>query len=399
MALLPSNSTLLPSSTSTPAQAPASTSAPTSASTPRRIRYALVGLGNIAQVAVLPGFTQARNSELAALVSGDRKKLTALKKKHGGPKTYLYDKFEECLADPSIDAVYIALPNDLHVDCALRAAEAGKHILCEKPLATRAADARLMQRVAAQRGVKLMTAYRLHFEPGTLATIELVRSGQLGETRYFTSSFSYQVTDEDNIRLQIDRGGGPIYDIGTYCINAARYLMEDEPMEVSAMLARTGDKRFDEVEETAAVTLRFPRGRLASFIVSFGAAAVSRLELVGTKGRVVLEPAYEYSEALKQVITIGENEPKKKTFPHTDQFGGEIEAFSTCILENKEPEPSAEEGVADLRVIDAIFASAQSGRSIRLKPFGRSKRPKKEQTKEKPAVQEPKPVRADSPSD
>lgn len=401
MAFVPSNSTLTPSATATSAPAPTepAPTAPASSAAPRRIRYALVGLGHIAQVAVLPGFAQAKNSELAALVSGDRKKLAALKKKHGAPKTYLYDKFEDCLADPAIDAVYIALPNDLHLDCALRAAEAGKHILCEKPLATRATDARLMQRIAAERGVKLMTAYRLHFEPATLATIELVRSGELGETRYFTSSFSYQVTDKDNIRLQYERGGGPIYDIGTYCINAARNLMLDEPMEVSAMLARTGDKRFDEVEETAAVTLRFPRGRLASFVVSFGASSVSRFELVGTKGRVVLEPAYEYSEALRQVITLEEEKPKQKTFSHTDQFGGEIEAFSRCILENKEPEPSAEEGVADLRVIDAIFASDETGRSIRLKPFGRSKRPRPEQKKEKPAVQEPKLVRVDSPHD
>jgi glucose-fructose oxidoreductase len=393
MALLPSNSTLLPSRTGSGAASAESTA------TTRRIRYALVGLGHIAQAAVLPGFAQAGNSELAALVSGDRKKLTALKKKHRAAKTYLYEKFDTCLADSSIDAVYIALPNDLHLDCALRAAEAGKHILCEKPLALRAEDARLMQRAAAQHGVKLMTAYRLHFEPATLATIERVRSGQLGETRYFASSFSYQVRDPDNIRLQFDRGGGPIYDIGTYCINAARYLMQDEPMEVSAMLARTADKRFDEVEETAAVTLRFPRGRLASFVVSFGAASVSRLELVGTKGRVVLEPAYEYSEALRQVVTIGEGKPKETTFPHTDQFGGEIEAFSRCILENKDPEPSAEEGVADLRVIDAIFASARRGCSIRLKPFGRSRRPAKEQKKEKPAVKEPELVRVDSPSD
>lgn len=380
-----------------PATTPAATSAAPSAS--RKIRYALVGLGHIAQAAVLPGFKQAKNSEVTALVSGDRKKLATVKKKYGIAKTYSYGKFDDCLADPEIDAVYIALPNDLHLDCALRAAQAGKHLLCEKPLALHAADARLLRRVAADRGVKLMTAYRLHFEPATLATIELVRSGELGETRYFTSAFSYQITDPNNIRLKLERGGGPIYDIGTYCLNAARYLMEDEPMEVSAMLARTGDKRFDEVEETAAVLLRFPRGRLATFVVSFGAARVSRLELVGTKGRVSLDPAYEYSEALKQVKIIGEGKPEEKVFMHTDQFGGEIEAFSRCILEDKEPEPSAEEGLADLRVIDAIFASAESGRSIRLKPFGRSKRPAKEQAKGKPAVKEPALVRVDSPSD
>lgn len=353
-----------------------------------KVRYAVVGLGHIAQAAVLPGFAHAKNSELAALVSGDRRKLTQLKKKYSVPRVYTYREFQKCLEDPEIDALYIALPNDLHLDCALQAAAAHKHILCEKPLALTARDARLMQQVAADHGVKLMTAYRLHFEPGTLATIELVRSGKLGEPRYFSSTFSYQVQDPGNIRLQLDRGGGPIYDIGIYCINAARYLMQDEPVEVSAMLARSADQRFDEVEESAAVLLRFPRGRIASFVVSFGADTASRLEFVGTKGRVVLEPAYEYQEALHQTVTI-DGQPEKKSFPHTDQFGGEIEFFSDCILQDKNPEPSATEGEADLRVIEAIFASAEQGRVIRLAPFAKPNRPRPEQTKKKPAVEEP----------
>jgi glucose-fructose oxidoreductase len=255
-----------------------------------------------------------------------------------------------------------------------------------------------MIEAAAANGVRLMTAYRLHFEPATLATLELIRSGRLGEARYFNSSFSYQVTDTDNIRLQLERGGGPMYDIGIYCINAARTFMEDEPIEVTAMLARSTDKRFDEVEETAAVVLRFPRGRLASFVVSFGAAEASRLELVGTKGRVVLEPAYEYSESLSQAVTI-DGKTERKDFPHTDQFGGEIEAFSRCVLENCQPEPDGEEGLADVRVIKAVFASARDGRTVCLPPFRKAARPESAQVKRKPAVEEPEPVHADSPHD
>lgn len=363
-----------------------------------KVRYALVGLGHIAQVAVVPGFQQAKNAELVALVSGDRTKLSALKKKLGHLRTYTYEEYDQCLADPQIDAVYIALPNDLHLHFVLRAAAAHKHILCEKPLAMNARDALLMGRVAEEYGVKLMTAYRLHFEPATLATLALVQSGKLGEARYFSSTFSYQVKDKDNIRLSLERGGGPIYDIGVYCINAARTLMQDEPVEVSAMLARTADKRFDEVEETAAVILRFPRGRLASFLVSFGADTASRFEFVGTKGRVILEPAYEYSEPLCQRITI-DGKPEEKTFPHTDQFGGEIEAFSECILQGKSPEASAEEGAADLMVIDAIFASAREGRAIRLHPWKKSRRPEPEQVKSKTAVKKPRTVNVDSPHD
>lgn len=391
---------------SSSASAPSSTdSSPTTEATAtaltpaRKIRYAVIGLGHIAQIAVLPGFEHAENSELVALVSGDKKKLTKLKKKYPTAAIYNYDQLDECLADEQIEAVYVALPNDLHLNCVLRAVAAGKHVLCEKPLAPTAKEAREMVGAAAHHGVKLMTAYRLHFEPATLATVEAVRSGKIGEVRYFNSTFSYQVTDPDNIRLKLDRAGGPVYDIGTYCINAARMLMQDEPIAVSAFLARSDDKRFDEVEETASVLLRFPRGRLAAFVVSFGAATASRFELVGTKGRIVLDPAYEYSEALTQTITV-EEKPEEKTFPHTDQFGGEIEAFSACILEDREPEPSGEEGVADARIIDAIFASAERGEVVRLKPFEKAQtRPPepKKQNKKKPAAKTPELVNVDAP--
>lgn len=377
--------------------ASASTSSPTRSAS-RKIRFAVVGLGHIAQAAVLPGFKQAKRAELAALVSGDARKLKKLAKEYAVTRTFSYEEFDQCLADPEIDAVYIALPNDLHCDCVLRAAAAGKHILCEKPLADNPADARRMQRAAADHGVRLMTAYRLHFEPAHLATIELIRSGKLGEARYFNSSFSFEVTDKDNIRLSAERGGGPIFDIGIYCLNAARQFMQAEPIEVSAFLARTKDPRFAEVEETASVILRFPEGRLAAFIVSFGASSVSRCEWVGTKGHVVLEPAFEYASALRQVVTIDEK-PQEKTFPHTDQFGGEIEVFCNCVLNDAEPEPNAEEGYADLRVIAAIFKSARSGRSVRLPPFVREQRPEPKQVEKKKPVKKPKEVNVRSPHD
>lgn len=368
----------------------------TAASTPKKVRYALIGLGHIAQTAVIPGFDQTTNSELAALVSGDDTKLRTLKKKHPQTRTFHYDELEECLQDPAIDAVYIALPNDMHRDCAIQAARAGKHILCEKPLALHARDARDMVRAANHHKVKLMTAYRLHFEPANLASLALIRSGRLGDPRYFSSTFSYQLTDRDNIRLQFERGGGPVYDIGIYCINAARMLMEDEPTEVSAFLARSKDARFDEVEETAAVMLRFPGGRLASFVVSFGADTASRYEFVCTKGRVILDPAYEYSEGLQQTVTI-DGRKETKHFPHVGQFGGEIEAFSHAILNHRAIEPSGEEGVADARVIDAIMESASSGRAVRLNPTPKTQRPTLRQEKRKPAVAEPEPVHADAP--
>jgi predicted dehydrogenase len=362
----------------------------------RKIRFAVIGLGHIAQAAVLPGFTHAGKAELAALVSGDPKKLKKLARQYKVTRTFSYDDFDQCLADPDIDAVYIALPNDLHCDCVLRAAAAGKHILCEKPLADEPAAARLMLRTARAHGVRLMTAYRLHFEPANLSTLKLIRSGALGEPRYVTSSFSYQVTDPDNIRLKAARAGGPVYDIGIYCLNAARHLLGGEPIEVSAFLARTKDPRFAEVEETAAVILRFPAGRLASFVVSFGAGSVSRCEWVGTKGSVVLEPAFEYASGLRQVVTRDEK-PHEKTFPHTDQFGGEIDAFCGCVLQDLEPGPNGEEGLADLRVIEAIFTSARTGRSVRLPRLERTRQPSPAQVERKPPTREPEQINVTSP--
>ncbi len=364
----------------------------------RQVGYAVIGLGHIAQVAVLPAFEHAKNSKLTALVSGDRKKLETLGRRYDVPGRFMYDEFDDCLADPEVEALYVALPNDQHCDCVVRGAEAGKHILCEKPLAMNAREARRMMDAAMANHVKLMTAYRLHFEAANLATIKLVKSGKLGEPRYFNSSFSYQVSDPDNIRLSLKHGGGPVYDIGIYCLNAARYLMGAEPLEVSAMLARTTDKRFDEVEETAAVILRFPEGRLATFVVSFGAAEAARYELVGTKGKVVLDPAYEYSEGLCQRVTI-DGKTEEKSFPHTDQFGGEIEAFSECILKNKEPEASAFEGMADMRVIDALFRSAETGCAVRLPPLEKADRPNQTQLKKKRAVKKPGLVNVDAPHD
>lgn len=365
---------------------------------PHRIGFALVGLGHISQVAILPGFAHARNAKLVALVSGDAKKLRKLGEQQGIAHLYSYEEYDACLANPAVEAVYLALPNDLHFDYATRAARAGKHILCEKPLALSSAEALGMIQAAEKHHVKLMTAYRLHFEPANLATIELVRSGAIGEVRYFNSSFSYNLTDRDNIRLKFARGGGPVYDIGTYCINAARYLMRDEPERVAGMLTRSADPRFREVEETASALLRFPRGRLASFIVSFGAATVSRYEIVGTEGRVVLEPAFDYSLELRQVVTIGDK-TEQKTFPRTDQFGGQIEVFAECIRHNRQPEPSGREGLADIRIIEAIFSSDARSRHVNFPPFKKTVRPSGNQVKRKTAVKKPKVVGADAPHD
>jgi predicted dehydrogenase len=354
----------------------------------RRVRYAVVGPGYISPLAVLPAFAHARrNSELAALVSDDLTKLQKLGHKYKVDRLYTYDQFDDCLSSGEIDAVFIALPNHLHHLFAQWAARAGVHILCEKPLAVIEEECEEMVEQAERHRVKLMTAYRLHFERANLKAVEIARSGQLGRLRIFNSLFSLQVA-EGNVRLQAELGGGPLYDIGIYCINAARHLFRDEPIEVFAASANSGEARFREVDEMISAILRFPRERLAAFTCSFGAADESRYELVGTEGTLRVENAYTFSGPIEHRLTLGER-TRTQVFPPRDQFAAELLYFSDCVLTGRDPEPSGREGWADVRVIRALLRSAEIGRPVRLDSFEKQRRPDLKQEIQRPPVVEP----------
>jgi predicted dehydrogenase len=365
----------------------------------KRVRYAVVGLGHIAQGAVLPAFAHAENSELTALISDDPQKLEKLGRRYKVKARYSYDQFEECLQSGVVDAVYIALPNHLHREYTERAARAGVHVLCEKPLAVTEEDCLSMIQACEENGVKLMTAYRLHFEEANLKAIDLVQGGRLGEPRLFDSVFTMQVKEGD-IRLNPrELGGGPLYDIGVYCINAVRNLFGAEPMEVMAFSANNGERRFQQCEEMTSAILRFPgRERLASFTCSFNGADVGSYRVVGTKGDLVMDPAYEYAEGLTQRVTI-DGRTRERTFPKRDQFAPELISFSECILSGAAPEPSGWEGLADVRVIRALYRSADTGQPVTLAPFSRDDRPSLDQEIRRPAVRKPELVNTQSPSE
>lgn len=357
----------------------------------KTVRYAVIGLGHIAQAAVLPAFKHAkRNSRLAALVSSEPKKLKQLSRRYGVQRTCGYDGVDELFASGEIDAVYIALPNDMHKDYTVRAARAGLHVLCEKPMAVNASECEEMIRATREANVKLMIAYRLHFERANLEVAKLARTRKLGELRFFTSDFAMQVSD-DNIRLNPpEKGGGPLYDIGIYCINAARYCLAEDPVEVWAAGTRSKDPRFRNVDETVAAVMRFKDERLASFTCSFGAADKSVYSVTGTKGSVTLDPAYEYAVGLSYRLKVGERETRKK-FSKSDQFAPELLYFSDCVLNNREPEPSGEEGLADVQIIEAMLQSVSTGRPVRLEIRQRNQRPTLQQEIRSPAVpREPK---------
>jgi predicted dehydrogenase len=363
-----------------------------------RIRYAVVGEGYISQAAVLPAFRNAaRNSELTALVSGNMVKLSHLGKTYRISNLYTYDRYDELLAAGVADAVYIALPNDMHREYAVRAANAGLHVLCEKPMAVTEKDCVAMIESAEEGGVKLMIAYRLHFEPANLAAVEVARSGRLGELKVFTSTFTMQV-HPPNIRLESERGGGTLYDIGIYCINAARYLFGEEPEEVLAVTGSSGDRRFREVEEMSSAVLRFPKGRVASFTCSFGASDVSAYRLVGTEGDLLMEPAYEFAEGLSMQVRV-KGRTRRREFPKHDQFSPELLYFSDCILRNQEPEPSGKEGLIDVRIIRALYESARTGRPVRLEVPRKRRRPSRRQEIARPGISKPRLVHARGPSE
>lgn len=363
-----------------------------------KIRYAVVGLGHIAQVAVLPAFAHAKkNSILTALVSDDEVKLKALGRKYKIADLYKYEEYELLLDSGLIDAVYIATPNNLHRNFVEPALKRNIHVLCEKPLTSDLYDSMALFNQVQDGSSKFMTAYRLHFDPANLKAVEWANSGKLGDVRIFNSVFTMQVEDKENIRLKAAYGGGTLNDIGIYCINAARYIFQAEPYEVFASEVKGTEERFEEVDEMTAVTMRFPQERLASFICSFGASDCATYDVVGTKGSLRLESAYDYAMPMKLITKINDK-TKTQEFSQHDQFSAELLYFSDCILKDVKPEPSVKEGLIDVEIIYALKQSIKSGKPVLIQSHQKKIRPDMNQKIVRPKAPKVKPVHASAPS-
>lgn len=363
----------------------------------RRVRYAVVGLGWISQAALLPGFANAHNAQLTALVSDSEHKLRELGKRYNIPRErqYTYDQYDECLKSGDVDAVYIGLPNHLHREYTVRAAQAGVHVLCEKPMAPTEADCQAMIRAAEASNVKLMIAYRLHFEEANLTAIDRIAKGEIGEPRQYVGFFTEQV-EEGNIRLRDETGGGTLWDIGVYCINAARYLFQANPIEASAMLVHGHEPRFREVEETTSAILRFPDDRVAAFTCGFGSAGISTYQVAGSEASLRLDPGYGFTTDLKHYFRK-EGDPEERVFPKRDQFGAQLVYFSDCILQDKTPEPDGYEGLTDVQIILALYESARSGAPVSLDLATKTTWPTLEQSIHLPPIEEPPLLEAEPP--
>jgi predicted dehydrogenase len=356
-----------------------------------KIRYAVVGLGHIAQVAVLPAFKHARsNSRLVALISGDAEKLKRIGDKYNILKRYLYSEIEECFKQAEVDAIYIATPNPYHRLITETAAKYGIHVLCEKPLAVTTEDCLSMIRVAKKMKIELMVAYRHHFGPANMRFIKEAHSKRIGDLKIFNSTFTFPIKDQHNIRLEdTHNGGGPLYDIGVYCINSARSLFKTEPLQVFAMAGNTKDTRFKKIDEVISCILKFSEGRMATFSVSFGAFASADIDLIGTRGRLKLEHAYQYNHSITLKI-YEDGKITSRKYPKENQFASEIIYFSDCIHHNKKSETSGEEGMADIKIIEALLLSLDLGSPINLEEINQKSRSEETHKITRPSFIRPK---------
>jgi glucose-fructose oxidoreductase len=336
----------------------------------KQIGYAVVGLGDLTQRAVLPAFARAsENSRLVAVVAPDRARAQAVAQDFRAA-AYHFDEFRQCLQRDDVNAVYLTAPNSVHCDYAVEAARAGVHVLCEKPMAVMADECRRMIRTAQTNRVKLMVAYRLQFHPAHAKALELVRSGAVGTPKTITTTFTTRIEDGDDPRLQRRLGGGSVYDLGVSCLHAARALFGAEPAQVMAMTARTSRRFGGDVDEGTVALIRFPEERLASLHTSFGEEPTATLRILGEDGWILLHNAYLHDVPVTlQMQRRGRHE--ELPFEPTDQFAAELSYFSTCILQDRSPEPSGIEGLQDVRLVEAIYRSSRDGRPVTLPRLAR----------------------------
>lgn len=341
---------------------------------PKQIGYAVVGLGAVVRASVLPAFARAAdNSRLVALVSGDRAKAQTLGQTFRAA-AYHYEEFRQCLQRDDVNAVYIALPNSLHCDYAVEAARAGVHVFCEPPMAITADECRRMVRAAQTNRVKLMMGYRFHFRPAAQKAVELVRAGQIGVPKTFSTDFTMRVAENDQTRLQRRLGGGTMYHLGVDCVNAVRAIFGAEPAQVMAMTARTSRRYGGDVDEGAAALIRFPDERLAHLHTSFGEEPTADLTIFGEEGSVRVTRAY-HANAPATVTVVRQGEREELAFEPNDDFAAAIGYFSACILQERAPEPSGVEGLQDIRIVEAIYRSARDGRPVTLPRLTRVETP------------------------
>ncbi len=342
----------------------------------KRLGFAIVGLGTLALEEILPAFAETKRCKPVALVSGSQNKAAEIAQQYGiNPKNiYNYQNYDSIRNNPEVDVIYIVLPNSMHAEYTIRGAQGGKHILCEKPMATSPQECQQMIDACNKANKKLMVAYRIQYEPYNRAMMQMVRSKELGAVRMIEADNGQnQGGDLNQWRLKKAlAGGGCLPDVGIYCLNTSRFLTGEEPIEISAMMYSTpGDPRFQEVEENISFMMRFPSGILANCSASYGYHEARRYRVFGADAWAELDPAFSYtglqmhmahkSRANSMAETVENRRMEQK-----NQFALEMDHMAECVMENKQPYTPGEEGLQDQKLMAVIYEAARTGKTIKL---------------------------------
>ena len=337
----------------------------------QRVGYAIVGLGELSAEELIPALRISEHAYLAAVITGEMDKGRAFAEAAGltDDDAYTYDDFEKLEGREDVQAVYLVLPNNLHREYAERAAKIGKHILCEKPLASNLEDAEAIVAACQSAGVKLMTAYRMQYLPEAWHLKNAMAAGELGPIKLLDSIHTQTEQEAGIWRLDAKQaGGGPLVDVGIYCLNTLRFVTGLEPEWVYAALHQPeNDPRFKEVEESVSFMLGFPGGIIANALCSYGADKTDSLRVLGENGSALLDPAFVYTD-LKLEMRMPEGQTVVN-FPAYDQFRLEVDHFAQCIKDDKPPYSGGAEGVQDHRLMAAIYRSARSGERVKVEPL------------------------------
>ncbi len=339
----------------------------------KRVGYAIVGLGELTLGQIMEAFGACKNSKPVALVSGDAAKAQKVAQQYGiSPKNiYNYQNYDNIKNNPEIDAVYIVLPNAMHEEFVVRAAKAGKHVLCEKPMTTSSKSAERMIDACKKAGKKLMVAYRIQYEPNNRQIKDFTRQQKYGKVKVITSVNVQNIGDPNQWRLKKAlSGGGSLPDIGLYDINTNRYLLGEEPYMVNATTYTTpNDPRFKEVEEAVMFQMYFPSGAIANNTCSYGAHNSKHYRCYADNGGWFgMDPAFDYKGLMPEVGHVEGKVQNKSNpkLPEENQFALEIDHFSECVIENKTPYTPGEEGLQDQKIMEAIYESARTGKPVQL---------------------------------
>ncbi len=331
----------------------------------RKLGWALVGLGSLSTHQIAPALLKTKHARLAAVVTGTPEKGVAWCGKYGlaAEQVYDYRNFDKIADDPAVDVVCVVLPNSMHHEFTIRAAKAGKHVYCEKPMAVSAAECREMIAACEAAKVKLGVGYRCQFEPHHMEAMRFSRERVFGELRHIDAGFGFKSGDPKQWRLRAAlAGGGALMDVGIYALQACRYLTGGEPMEITALETKTDRVKFAEVDETIQWAMKFPSGKTANCLTTYSFHGCNHFTAYCQDGRFGLNQAYGFGD---QSGWTSDAKISLK-FAHTDQFAAQMDIFSQAIIRRRDFEPSGYEGLRDLLAIEAIYRSIQSGRAEKV---------------------------------